>query len=225
MTSGAKWSEKYLDPNSDVAKIRAEPAPNGSDPIVAYMARLPREAEPGTKFGYKTGETHLLGAVVRAATKKDLSSYLSEKIWGRIGMERDAYWLLDTAGHEFSGCCISASARDFARFGHFFMHGAKIDGVSILPDNWFSQATTSSTAARKDDGSGYGFQWWINPGGVTFMGKGIFGQLLFLDPTRDLVIVVQSAWPLPTDPNGVKMWDAFTAAVQRAIPASATQRH
>ena len=92
------------------------------------MARLTREAPPGTKFVYKTGETHLVGALVRAATHRDLADYLSEKIWKPVGMQRDAVWILDPAQHEYAGCCLSATARDFARFGQFFMHGAKVNG-------------------------------------------------------------------------------------------------
>jgi len=46
MTSGVAWNEDYSDPASDVAMIRSEKSVNGSDPIVTYMAKLHREAEP-----------------------------------------------------------------------------------------------------------------------------------------------------------------------------------
>jgi hypothetical protein len=65
MTSGVKWNEDYTDPNSDVNRFALEPVPaNGEDPVVAYMAKLPREAKPGTKFEYKTGESDLIGVLV-----------------------------------------------------------------------------------------------------------------------------------------------------------------
>jgi CubicO group peptidase (beta-lactamase class C family) len=216
MTSGAKWNENYGDPNADVAKIRAEKSINGSDPIVTYMARLTREAQPGTKWVYKTGETHLVGALFRAATHKNLADYLSEKVWSRYGMEKDAVWILDPAGHEYAGCCLSATTRDFARFGYFFMHGAKVDGVSIVPEGWEQMATTSTAAARRSNGNGYGFQWWTNADG-TFQGVGIFGQLMLVDAKDDLVVVINSAWPGPTARPEGAMRSAYVEAVKAQI--------
>src|SRR6218665_122133 len=140
MSSGVRWNEDYADPDSDVARFTAEPSVNGSDPVVSYMARLPREAAPGSKWAYKTGETNLVGSLVRAATGKTLSDYLSEKIWQPLGMEGDAYWMLDSSGAEITGCCLSATLRDYGRFALFFMRGARLaNGQSLLPAPWVQQ--------------------------------------------------------------------------------------
>ena len=67
------------------------------------------------------------------AVKKPLAEYWSEKIWSRIGMEADASWWLDSpGGHEIGGSGLSATLRDYGRFGQFFMDGRIIDGASIL---------------------------------------------------------------------------------------------
>ena len=108
MTSGVKWNEDYTDPKSDVALFNLHKAEKGMDVTVSYMRKLPREAPAGTKWVYKTGETNLIGVLVSSATKKTLSSYLSEKVWAPFGMEQDASWLLGSTGHEISGCCIQA---------------------------------------------------------------------------------------------------------------------
>jgi CubicO group peptidase (beta-lactamase class C family) len=221
MTSGVAWNEDYADPNSDVGRIRTEKSVNGSDPIVTFMSRLPREAEPGTKFVYKTGETHLVGALVRAATGKILADYLTEKVWTPYGMEEDAVWMLDDAGHEYAGCCVSATLRDFGRFGLFFLRGAEVDGVSIVPDTWIAEATTSAPAALRENGSGYGYQWWTRPGGV-YQALGIFGQLIHIDPSQDLIIVVQSAWPTSGDGASSRARAAYVRAVEAAVRAQGT---
>ncbi len=52
------------------------------------MRGLPREAPPGAKWLYKTGETHLLGVLVTSATKQPLAEYLSTKIWAPYGLAR-----------------------------------------------------------------------------------------------------------------------------------------
>jgi CubicO group peptidase (beta-lactamase class C family) len=218
MTSGVKWNEDYADPNSDVARFNEHKAEPGMDVTVSYMRKLPREAVAGTKWVYKTGETNLIGVLVSSATKKKLSDYLSEKVWAPYGMEQDASWLLGSTGHEISGCCLQASTRDFARFGLFIMGGAVIDGKSIVPGDWLASATTDQV---KGQGGGYGYQWWTNADG-TFAAQGIFGQGIFIDAKRKLVIASNSNWPKATDPDTVGVQrEAFYKAVQAAVDAEA----
>jgi len=220
MTSGVKWNEDYTDPKSDVALFNLHKAEKGMDVTVSYMRKLPREAPAGTKWVYKTGETNLIGVLVSSATKKTLSSYLSEKVWAPFGMEQDATWLLGSTGHEISGCCIQASTRDYARFGAFIMGGAKINGVGILPDDWLAPAT-SKQADIGMAGKGYGYQWWTYDDG-SFAAQGIFGQGIFIDPKRNLVIASNSNWPKATDPDTVGVQrEAFYKAVQAAVDTEA----
>jgi len=223
MTSGVKWNEDYEDPKSDVALFNTHKAENGMDVTVSYMRKLPREAPAGTKWVYKTGETNLIGVLVSSATKKTLSAYLSEKLWAPFGMEQDASWLLGATGHEISGCCIQASTRDYARFGVFMLGGAKVNGASILPDNWIAPAT-SKQADIDMPGKGYGYQWWTYDDG-SYAAQGIFGQGIFIDPKRNLVIASNSNWPKATDPNTVGVQrEAFYKAVQAAVDAEAMPR-
>ena len=220
MTSGVKWNEDYTDPKSDVAVFNLHKAEKGMDVTVSYMRKLPREAPAGTKWVYKTGETNLIGVLASSATKKTLSSYLSEKVWAPFGMEQDATWLLGSTGHEISGCCIQASTRDYARFGAFIMGGAKINGVGILPDDWLAPAT-SKQADIGMAGKGYGYQWWTYDDG-SFAAQGIFGQGIFIDPKRNLVIASNSNWPKATDPDTVGVQrEAFYKAVQAAVDTEA----
>jgi CubicO group peptidase (beta-lactamase class C family) len=216
MTSGVKWNEDYTDKKSDVALFNNHKAEPGVDVTVSYMRKLPREAPAGSKWVYKTGETNLIGVLVSSATKKTLSSYLSEKVWKPYGMESDAVWMLGSTGHEISGCCVSARLRDYARFGQFIADGGMIGGTSILPDDWIASATTKQ-ADIGDSGRGYGFQWWTNDDG-SFAAQGIFGQGIFVDPKRKLVIASNGNWKTATDPEGVgKRREAFYKAVQDAV--------
>jgi CubicO group peptidase (beta-lactamase class C family) len=220
MTSGVQWNEDYADPKSDVALFNQHKAEDGMDVTVSYMRKLPREAPAGTKWVYKTGETNLIGVLVSSATKKKLSDYLSEKVWAPFGMEQDASWLLGSTGHEISGCCIQASTRDYARLGMFMLGGAVVDGKAILPDDWITPATTKQ-ADIGVAGKGYGFQWWTYDDG-SYAAQGIFGQGIFIDPKRRLVIASNSNWPKATDPDTVgAQREAFYKAVQAAVDAEA----
>ncbi len=215
MTSGIKWNEDYEDPKSDVARFNEHKAEPGIDVTVSYMRKLPREAPAGTKWVYKTGETNLIGVLVSKATGKKLSDYLSEKVWAPFGMEQDGSWLLGSTGHEISGCCIQASTRDYARFGLFILGGGMVNGKAILPDGWIASATTKQ-ADIGTPGRGYGFQWWTYDDG-SYAAQGIFGQGIFIDPKRKLVIASNSNWPRATDPAGQDGREAFYKAVQKAL--------
>jgi CubicO group peptidase (beta-lactamase class C family) len=218
MRSGVKWNEDYGDPKSDVNQFGFQPArKDGQDPVVAYMAKLPRAHKPGTTFHYDTGETELVGILVSRAVKKPLAQYLSERIWTKIGTEQDAIWMLDGAGYEHGGCCISMTLRDYARFGLFFMHGGTANGEQILPANWVKEASASHTLVDpKRPEEGYGYFWWIHPHG-TYSAEGIFGQQMFLDPKDDLVIVFNSAWEkADEDKNWIAQWN-YADAVMKAL--------
>lgn len=220
MTSGVKWNEDYEDRNSDVARFNEHKAEPGVDATVSYMRTLSREAPAGSKWVYKTGETNLIGVLVSSATSKKLADYLSEKIWAPFGMEQDASWLLGSTGHEISGCCIQASTRDFARFGLFMLGGAMVDGKAVLPDDWIAAATTRQ-ADIGFPGKGYGYQWWTYDDG-SFAAQGIFGQGIFIDPIRKLVIASNSNWPKATDSKTVgAQREAFYKSVQAAVDAEA----
>lgn len=216
MTSGVKWNEDYSDPKSDVALFAlGSPGPDGENPIVAYMARLPREAAPGTKFVYKTGESDLIGVLLERATGKRPAEYLSQKIWSKFGMEQDGIWMLDRAGEELGGCCISMTLRDYGRFGLFILNGGVAGGEQVVPADFLAQATR--TQVQSDFGDyGYGFQWWIHADGA-YEAVGIFGQSIYVNPSKKLIIVTNSAWARADEPESHAFHDAYVEAVVQTL--------
>lgn len=217
MTSGIKWNEDYEDPKSDVALFNEHKPEPGIDTTVSYMRKLPREAPAGSKWVYKTGETNLIGVLVSKATGKTLSAYLTEKVWIPFGMEQNASWLLGSTGAEISGCCLQASTRDYARFGQFILGGGMAGGKAVLPEGWITRATTKQ-ADIGNPGRGYGFQWWTYDDG-SYAAQGIFGQGIFIDPKRRLVIASNSNWPRASDPVAGPAREEFYKKVRAAIDA------
>jgi len=195
MTSGVKWNEDYTDPNSDVVKMLSVPVPPGADPNTAYLKTLPREAEPGTKWVYKTGETNLIGVIVARATGRRLSDYAEEKIVRPAGFAGDLFWMVDAAGQNIGGCCLSLRLSDYARMGQFVLEG----GGGSVPEGWFAEAGKQQ-AEIGFPGFGYGYQWWTYPGGA-FGAQGIFGQAITIVPSENLVIAAVSNWPKASAPE------------------------
>jgi CubicO group peptidase (beta-lactamase class C family) len=219
MTSGVRWNEDYADPNSDVARFNNHQPEPGVDALLSYMRRLPRAVPAGTRWNYSTGETNLTGILVSRATGKPLAQYLQEKVWQPAGMEQPATWLLSKTGQEISGCCLQAAPSDYARFGQFVLEGTRVNGQSIVPDDWWTEAATK----RADIGQperGYGYQWWTYDDG-SFAARGIFGQGIFIDPKRQLVIVSNANWDKADDPQAKAAREAFYQAVQQAVDQEA----
>lgn len=217
MTSGVAWNEDYNDPASDVAQFLGHEPEDDLPQIVSYMRRLSRAHPPGTVWNYSTGETNLIGILVGQATGRPLADYLSEKVWVPYGMQQEATWLLAPSGQEISGCCIQAATRDFARFGQFMLDGAMVGGESILPEGWIARATTKQAEINRP-GLGYGFQWWTYDDG-SYTARGIFGQGIFIDPVRRLVIATNSSWASARGQvdGQADGREAFYRAVQDAI--------
>ena len=188
MSSGIEWNEDYDDPYSDVNLA----AGLNSLDLYKYLYNLDKTNKPSRKFNYNTAESNLLGGVVRSAVESNLSNYLESKIWQSFGMESDAYWGLDnTFLDELGGCCIYATLKDYARVGIFALNQGKLlNGDKVLPENWMEDSTKASSANQS-----YGYQWWL--GGrryESYAAQGIFGQLIWIDPPTETVVVMQSAW-------------------------------
>jgi CubicO group peptidase (beta-lactamase class C family) len=218
MSSGAKWNEDYKDPAADVALFYTMPVEPGTDATVSYMKTLKRDAAPGARWLYNTGETNLIGVALSRATRKNLATYASEKIWAPYGMESDASWMLDRSGHEHAGCCIQASTRDYARLGQFMLDGGRVDGRPILPEGWLRAATRKQVDIGRP-GFGYGYQWWTRDNG-TYNAYGIHGQVIHIDPSRGLVIALNSATQEANfSPASIEARIALFDAIRAAVDA------
>ena len=188
MTSGVKWNEDYTDPNSDVAQMNRFVVEYGPDAIVAQMKALPREAEPGEKWVYKTGETNLIGVLVENAVGLPLAEYAQAKIVEPAGFAGGLFWMVDPRGGNIGGCCLSLRLSDYARMGQFVLEGGK----GAVPEGWFAEATDSAVDFGTS-GFGYGYQWWTYPQG-TFGAQGIFGQGITLFPDKRMVFAYIGNW-------------------------------
>ena len=205
MASGVEWNEDYADPKSDLNMM---PRTSMLE-VIKFISTKKRIAKPGEKFNYNTAETNLVGAVVRSAIGNNLATYLTDKIWAPFGMESDATWLLHGPGDgEWGGCCINATLRDYGRIGLFAMNDGKLaDGTRVLPENWMKDSTQPSKAYP-----GYGYFWWLKENGA-YSAEGIFGQLIYINPSENLIIATQSAWPVAWDDQHPAQRDAFLNAV------------
>jgi CubicO group peptidase (beta-lactamase class C family) len=130
-------------------------------------------------------------------------------------MEQDAIWMVDKAGHERGGCCMSMTLRDYARIGLFMLGGGEIDGKKVLPDGWVEDATANHVPkAQAAQGAAYGYFWWPMEDG--YRAAGIFGQGIYVFPEENLVIAVNSAMPKASDRAQGQKTQALISAIRSA---------
>ncbi len=219
MASGVRWDETYTNPNSDrraLLEVQLAQKPGGT---IDLMSKLPRAVPPGSRFNYSTGETQVAAEILHGALKgKTISQYLSEKVWRPVGMQSDATWWLDSAnGVEIGGSGLSATLRDWGRFGVFIENGGVTAGQQIVPANWTTEAGTRKTLTTGKV-SDYGYFWWPVTSGQSvqdgaYAGHGIEGQGLYINPKEKVVIVMWGAQSKPTGLEVVNRDDFFNAVV------------
>ena len=215
MSSGVRYNEDVVDLRSDVALAGGEEMVGGVPPLVAYAKRLDRESKPGTRRKYQTIDADMLGIVLSRALKgRTLADYISEKIWQPFGMEADASWIVDKAGIERGGCCLSITLRDYARFGMFMDEAAQAGGVDVLPKGWIHDAWTPNLSEPDKYAKGFGYYWQIRQDGG-YEAVGAYGQSVTIYPKEHLVIAVNSA---SVDHHGIGLarWDLI-AAIRGAV--------
>ncbi len=147
---------------------------------------------PGSHWVYNHYNPLLLGLILERATGKPVTQYLQEKLWTPLGMEYDGSWSLDSdkSGFEKMETGINATAVDFAKFGRLFLKQGEWNGQQLVSRDWVAQATADS-GLLKDAPFYYGYMWWGKNcnGQADFFADGDHGQLIYVSPAKNLVIV------------------------------------
>ena len=181
------------------------------DDLAATVAHGVTEAAPGERWRYSEADVQMLGFVLEAAVGKSLSEYLAEKLWKPLGMEAPALWSLDReGGSEKVFCCVSARARDFARFGRLFLDRGHANGAQLVPASWADPA--AFPGVRTLDRYMHRNLWWFPEGHEgDYYAYGHNGQYVYVNPAARTVIVKFSETNRQ-DPVG--MFRAVSAALK-----------
>ena len=184
MTSGLGFNESYVNPFGHAASFYY-----GRN-LRNEVSKLKIIRVPGTQFEYVSGNTQLLGMVLEAALKNTtVTDYLQKKLWNPLQMEYDASWSIDKKknGMEKTFCCLNARARDFAKIGRLYLNKGNWNGKQVVSEKWVSQ----STNIDETDGSAwyYQYQWWLPTRNGDFMAQGILGQYIYVNPSKNMIIV------------------------------------
>ncbi len=211
MTTALDYSENYADPNAEVwiyakagSPLPPPPGYTGPRSYFEYLQTVKKKGEHGEAFGYKTVNADTLGWLITRTTGKSVAQELSERIWSRLGTEREAFYTVDSIGTPFAGGGFNATLRDMARLGQMMLNDGRWGDVQVVP----SAAIASIRHGGKKDlfakaeykllpGWSYGSMWWVsNDDHGAYAARGVYGQTIWIDPAADMVIVRFASHPV-----------------------------
>jgi CubicO group peptidase (beta-lactamase class C family) len=200
MSTGVDYEEDYGNPQSEAARLGAA-AFSGSPSFKDYIKSMkPTDTPPGTKFKYQSVSTQVLGILLETVTGKPLNEYAQEKLWKKIGTQKDAFFFTNIKQtNTCAFACFNATLRDYGRVGLMMLQGGQLGEERVVSRKWVHDSTTPDAPYLEPGnglGPGYAYQWWVPEEGV-FRATGIFGQAIYVDPARHVVIVQTSNWPEP----------------------------
>lgn len=160
------------------------------------------EAQPGTRFRYNNYSPLMIGMMVEKAAGISFSQYFQDRIWSRIGTEKNASWSVNSAadGLESMGSGFNSTAIDLAKIGRLYLRQGDWDGERILPAEWVRSSTTPDPEPDTNfyppsfaaQGISYRHYWWcqkVEEDGSAFYASGHLGQVLYVYPKKQLVMV------------------------------------
>jgi len=176
------------------------------DWLEAYL-RNPVEIEPGTHFYYNTAGSCVLAVIVEKVTGKDVFTYLSEKLFCKIGIDpAGMIWLKFHDGYVAEPGLFSLTENNL-RLGMLYANGGSWDGEQILDPLWLRDAVSmqidnsDNPDIHLNGRVGYGYQLWMCnvPGVIRFDGGQ--GQFVVIDLKRKLVVAINQGGIEPYGPN------------------------
>ncbi len=184
--------------------------------------------EPGTFWEYNDVRVNALAFALTKVWARPLPEVLKQYVMDPIGASGTWQWhgyrnsivnidgraVASVSGGGHWGGGLWASAWDHARYGYLFLRGGEWAGERVVPENWIKQALAPSTLMPT-----YGYLWWLNTSqqlypaasANSFFAQGTGGNVIWIDPANDLVVVARWLRPERFD----EFFGAVTAAIDR----------
>ena len=210
MTTGVRYVEDYEALDSDIAVTDVAcgwklPSADYRGPHCIWDQILTiktRERAHGALFQYRSIETDVMAHCMERVTRTPLAELISRELWQPLGCEQSACFTVDSAGYALADGGFNATLRDYARFGQMHLQRGFANERQIVPADWIADivnADPSLFGAPYTDGTpdgAYHNQFWIEDvNEKAYMARGVFGQLIYIDPAHQMVAVKLSSWP------------------------------
>ena len=183
MTTGFRCQDSYLYRWSGLNQMRE------SEDWVQFVLDLPMEGEPGERFEYCNGASHLLSGIIQETTGMSANEYALEHLFGPLGIS-DVDWSSSPQGISVGYSELRLRPQDMAKIGVLYLNEGRWDGEQIVPSEWVNSSTSQYISATLEDG--YGYQWWVDDSSM-YLALGYRGQFIFVIPEKEMVVVFTSS--------------------------------
>ena len=237
MTSGVAFDEEYTSPTSDIGLTDIasgwKPAPPDAPPDFIWPACVwdqilgltVQEAEHGARFKYRSIETDVLAFCMERVAGKRLADLVSEELWVPMGAEENACFTIDSAGYALADGGFNACLRDYARLGLVYFNDGYWKGRRSVPAEWVADVRRGDHGLFNDEArtflpnGQYRNQFWIEDADrESFLAQGVFGQMIYVSPEKEMVVAKLSTWPdfvnRDYTRNTLRAIDAIAAALR-----------
>ena len=226
MTVALNFEENYSDKDSEYMRYREATAWNPVDQtnnpadLESFLYTLQGDDYPhGELFLYRSPNTDLLGLLLERVAGMPLSALYSKYLWQPMGAIADAYVTVDRLGIARAAGGICLHPADLAQIGQLFIDQGKAGNQQVIPASWIEdtyqngnkEAWDKSDYHHKYPHGKYRNKWYQagDEDGV-INARGIHGQILYVNPKREVVIAKLTSQPTPLN-------DDLTANVLRAF--------
>ena len=176
----------------------------------------PMHSEPGEQFEYNPCNSVILAAILQKTTGMTEADYGMKKLFKPLGI-KDVYWAAYADGVTQGNTGQMLTERDMLKFGMLYNQNGVWDGKQVVPADW-----VAATLVMNDNG--YGYHWWQGFEGIG--AGGYAGQLIFVFPKQDIVIVITAAIPDADSwkSNQMAINALFAIKSDQALPESPASR-
>lgn len=237
MTTGLDYDEDYASPRSAIVKfgtaVGVMPAPPGyTGPATSaeYLKTIGPVGKHGERFEYQSVDTEVLGWIMARIAGKPAHQLLEERIFSKLGAEHDAAIVIDRAGMAFAAGGLNMTLRDMARFGEMIRNNGRFNGQQIVPaaviarlHKGASKADFAKAKYETMPGWSYRSQWWVTHNGHdVLVCRGIHGQMIYIDPVAEMVVVRFMSNPVASTATfDAQTLPAFAALADHLMATSA----
>ncbi len=213
MTSNIVWSADRYDPTSEVdlnsraGGFQSRPDDFPFSNTLEFLKSVEKAGPHGEAGIYSPGNTEVLAWIVSRLEGKNWQEVFSERIWSRIGAERDALITVDPGGHGFATAGFNGTLRDLARFGLMLEDEGYFNGEQVVPAEWLhdvrygdeqalSAWRASDQAANRPHVRFYRNHFRVlDDNSGEFVAQGHMGQRIYVNMDSNVVAVFLSVTP------------------------------
>ena len=150
------------------------------DNWVKMSLAIPFKYKPGTHFVYNNVGPYLAGILVQRRSGCDLVSYLTPRLFSKLGIKRPT-WETDPLGNSFGAGGLFLTLSELHKFGLFYLNKGRWNGKQILSEKWIEESTKAADVGY------YGYLFWRGEYN-SFRADGKYSQISMILPKKNAVV-------------------------------------